>query len=232
MDADLTDMSRAQLVAEVARLRDGIRRHRDSIGQELCWHHPALWALLPETTDPVPVVPEWPEFIARLRAVSPVTRRASSARAEVVGAVPGLIRNGRARVGRRADEAAVLKLEREVRVARDPQVVRDGDDRRVLRARQPVQQREDHRAGLGVEVAGGLVGEDQPGPVRQRAPRSRTRCCSPPESLPGRRSCFPPSSPTCSSSAIARALRSRLPTPANSIGIITFSTASRFGIRL
>ena len=63
MDADLTDMSRAQLVAEVARLRDGIRRHRDSIGQELCWHHPALWALLPETTDPVPVVPEWPEFM-------------------------------------------------------------------------------------------------------------------------------------------------------------------------
>ena len=63
MDADLTDMSRAQLVAEVARLRDGIRRHRDSTGQELCWHHPALWALLPETTDPVPVVPEWPEFM-------------------------------------------------------------------------------------------------------------------------------------------------------------------------
>ena len=63
MDADLTDMSRAQLVAEVARLRDGIRRHRDSTEQELCWHHPALWALLPETTDPVPVVPEWPEFL-------------------------------------------------------------------------------------------------------------------------------------------------------------------------
>ena len=63
MDADLTDMSRAQLVAEVARLRDGIRRHRDSTEQELCWHHPALWALLPETTDPVPVGPEWPEFM-------------------------------------------------------------------------------------------------------------------------------------------------------------------------
>jgi hypothetical protein len=63
MDADLSDMSRAQLVAEVSRLRDGIRRHRDSTGQELCWHHPALWALLPETTDPVPVVPEWPEFM-------------------------------------------------------------------------------------------------------------------------------------------------------------------------
>ena len=63
MDADLSDMSRAQLVAEVSRLRDGIRRHRDSTEQELCWHHPALWALLPETTDPVPVVPEWPEFM-------------------------------------------------------------------------------------------------------------------------------------------------------------------------
>ena len=64
MDADLTDMSRAQLVAEVARLRDGIRRHRDSIGQELCWHHPALWALLPETTDPSRSYPSGPSSCA------------------------------------------------------------------------------------------------------------------------------------------------------------------------
>jgi hypothetical protein len=52
-----------QLVAEVRKLRAGIRKHRDSSGQELCWHHPELWALLPERTDPVPAVPEWPQFL-------------------------------------------------------------------------------------------------------------------------------------------------------------------------
>src|SRR5262245_51519811 len=63
MDEDLEKMSREQLIAEVRALRRGIRRHRDSTLHELCWHHPALWGLLPETTDPVPVVPEWPQFI-------------------------------------------------------------------------------------------------------------------------------------------------------------------------
>jgi hypothetical protein len=63
MDEDLEGFSREQLISEVRRLRDGIRRHRDSSGQELCWHHPALWGLLPERTDPVPVVPEWPQFL-------------------------------------------------------------------------------------------------------------------------------------------------------------------------
>ena len=63
MDDDLDQMSREQLLAEVRRLRAGIRRHRDGTGQELCWHHPDLWALLPERTDPVPVVPEWPQFM-------------------------------------------------------------------------------------------------------------------------------------------------------------------------
>ena len=62
-DDDLAAMSREQLVAEVERLRDGIRRHRDSSGQELCWHHPALWGLLPEKTDPLPAVPALPEFM-------------------------------------------------------------------------------------------------------------------------------------------------------------------------
>lgn len=63
MDADLEQMSREQLTEEVKKLRQGIRQHRDSSGHELCWHHPALWGLLPEKTDPVPVVPEWPQFI-------------------------------------------------------------------------------------------------------------------------------------------------------------------------
>ena len=63
MDDDLDGMTREQLGVEVRRLRDGIRRHRDSTLQELCWHHPALWGLLPERTDPIPVVPTWPEFM-------------------------------------------------------------------------------------------------------------------------------------------------------------------------
>ena len=63
VDEDLAPMSREQLVEEVRKLRAGIRRHRDSTGQELCWHHPALWGLLPEKTDPVPTVPDWPQFI-------------------------------------------------------------------------------------------------------------------------------------------------------------------------
>jgi hypothetical protein len=63
MDTDLEQMSREQLIEEVKKLRQGIRCHRDSSGHELCWHHPGLWRLLPEKTDPVPVVPDWPQFI-------------------------------------------------------------------------------------------------------------------------------------------------------------------------
>jgi hypothetical protein len=63
MDEDLMSMSREQLIEQVRKLRHGIRRHRDSSGHELCWHHPALWGLLPERQDPLPTVPEWPEFI-------------------------------------------------------------------------------------------------------------------------------------------------------------------------
>ena len=63
MDEDLDRMTRDELAAEVVKLRQGVRAHRDSSGQELCWHHPALWGLLPETSDPLPVVPEWPEFL-------------------------------------------------------------------------------------------------------------------------------------------------------------------------
>jgi hypothetical protein len=64
LDGDLHAMSRDQLIEEVKRLRAGIREHRDSSGQDLCWHHPRLWGLLPEKTDPLPTVPTWPEFLA------------------------------------------------------------------------------------------------------------------------------------------------------------------------
>jgi hypothetical protein len=62
-DADLNAMSREQLIAEAMRLRNGIRKHRDTTEHELCWHHPELWGLLPEKLDPIPVVPEWPQFM-------------------------------------------------------------------------------------------------------------------------------------------------------------------------
>jgi hypothetical protein len=63
MDEDLKDLDRDSLVAEVKRLRAAIREHRDSVGHELCWHHPKLWGLLPEKTDPLPAVPAWPQFL-------------------------------------------------------------------------------------------------------------------------------------------------------------------------
>ena len=56
-------MSRDELVAEVKRLRAGIREHRDSSGHELCWHHPKLWGLLPERIEPAIEVPAWPQFM-------------------------------------------------------------------------------------------------------------------------------------------------------------------------
>jgi hypothetical protein len=63
MDTDLHSMDREQLIAEVKKLRAGIREHRDSDKHELCWHHPQLWGLLPERTDPQPEVPDWPRFL-------------------------------------------------------------------------------------------------------------------------------------------------------------------------
>jgi hypothetical protein len=63
MDTDLQGMTREQLVSEIVKLRTGIRTHRDSTGHDLCWHHPNLWGLLPEATDPLPAVPDWPQFM-------------------------------------------------------------------------------------------------------------------------------------------------------------------------
>ncbi len=63
MDEDLDNLSREQLIAETVRLRNAIRLHRDSSNHELCWHHPDLWALLPEKVDPAIAVPEWPQFM-------------------------------------------------------------------------------------------------------------------------------------------------------------------------
>ena len=63
MDDNLESMNRETLIEEVRKLRGGIRGHRDSTGHDLCWHHPAMWALLPEKTDPAIAVPPWPKFM-------------------------------------------------------------------------------------------------------------------------------------------------------------------------
>jgi hypothetical protein len=63
MDDDLQHLTRDQLVAEVIKLRAGIRAHRDGTGHDLCWHHPQLWGLLPERMAPEIAVPPWPKFL-------------------------------------------------------------------------------------------------------------------------------------------------------------------------
>jgi hypothetical protein len=63
LDQDLLTLTREQLLAEVVRLRAGIRAHRDSSGHALCWHHPQLWGLLPEPIPPEIAVPAWPQFL-------------------------------------------------------------------------------------------------------------------------------------------------------------------------
>ena len=63
MDDDLQALDRESLIAEVKKLRAGIRAHRDTTGHDLCWHHPDLWDLLPEKTEPAIAVPPWPNFM-------------------------------------------------------------------------------------------------------------------------------------------------------------------------
>ena len=63
IDGDLEALDHAALVAEVKRLRAGIRAHRDASGMDLCWYHPALWGLLPERAGADIAVPEWPQFL-------------------------------------------------------------------------------------------------------------------------------------------------------------------------
>jgi hypothetical protein len=63
MDEDLLNLTRDELIAEAGRLRAGIRAHRDSSGHDLCWHHPQLWALLPEPIPRDIHVPAWPQFL-------------------------------------------------------------------------------------------------------------------------------------------------------------------------
>ena len=63
LDQDLNQLNKEELIVEVIKLRNAIREHRDGSGHELCWHHPKLWGLLPEKTNPKIAIPEWPEFM-------------------------------------------------------------------------------------------------------------------------------------------------------------------------
>lgn len=63
MDEDLDSLDRAALLAVAREMRAAIRKHRDSSLHELCWHHPDLWALLPDRQAREIEVPEWPQFM-------------------------------------------------------------------------------------------------------------------------------------------------------------------------
>ena len=62
-DADLDSMSHPDLLSAARAMRHAIRIHRDTSGHELCWHHPDLWTLLPDTPTGGQIVPDWPQFM-------------------------------------------------------------------------------------------------------------------------------------------------------------------------
>ena len=62
-DADLDRMDHAALLTAARAMRAAIRKHRDATEQELCWHHPELWALLPDGPSGGLAVPDWPQFM-------------------------------------------------------------------------------------------------------------------------------------------------------------------------
>lgn len=62
-DADLDALSQGALLAQARAMRGAIRAHRDASGHGLCWHHPDLWALLPDLPRGGQQVPDWPQFL-------------------------------------------------------------------------------------------------------------------------------------------------------------------------
>jgi len=68
LDSDLMTMDERELFEEIVKLRNGIRRHRDASGHNLCWYVPELWSLLPEQVDPKPEVPTKDEFMRCCKA--------------------------------------------------------------------------------------------------------------------------------------------------------------------
>jgi GNAT superfamily N-acetyltransferase len=62
-DSDIDEMTPEALRSALRHARAAIRTHRDATGHDLCWHHPDLWALLPERIAPTVAVPPWPQFL-------------------------------------------------------------------------------------------------------------------------------------------------------------------------
>jgi hypothetical protein len=62
-ERDLDALPHADLLAAAKSMRRAICAHRDTSEHELCWHHPDMWALLPDPPQVKPVVPEWPQFM-------------------------------------------------------------------------------------------------------------------------------------------------------------------------
>jgi hypothetical protein len=62
-DSDLDAMDREALLAAARAMRAAVREHRDASGHGLCWHHPRMWALLPDPPKGGQVVPDWPQFM-------------------------------------------------------------------------------------------------------------------------------------------------------------------------
>lgn len=67
MDDDIKLMCVEDLRAEIRKLRNGIRQHRDAAGHNLCWYVPELWNLLPEKIEPQPQIPSTEEFLQNCR---------------------------------------------------------------------------------------------------------------------------------------------------------------------
>jgi hypothetical protein len=62
-DADLEALDGPALLETARAMRAAIRAHRDASGHELCWHHPDMWALLPDPPKGGQAVPDWPQFL-------------------------------------------------------------------------------------------------------------------------------------------------------------------------
>jgi predicted nucleic acid-binding Zn-ribbon protein len=56
-----------ELKKEVVKLQDGIRKHRDADGHNLCWYVPELWDLLPDKKEIKLSVPPEDEFLSCCR---------------------------------------------------------------------------------------------------------------------------------------------------------------------
>jgi hypothetical protein len=69
-DKDLDAMDHATLLAAARAMRQAIRTHRDSSGHELCWHHPDMWALLPDAPIGGQVVPDGLNSCAAASAIA------------------------------------------------------------------------------------------------------------------------------------------------------------------